>query len=82
MAFFPMSPTSLTQSSAEKKSVAKGSKIEVSLALLFKNKLVKEKVFLLWLHLFLLSGVISPLISSSILGAGSQREELRPRQRS
>ena len=26
-------------------------------------------VFLLWLHLFLVSGVISPLISSSILGA-------------
>ena len=25
-------------------------------------------VFLLWLHLFILSGVISPLISSSILG--------------
>ena len=26
-------------------------------------------LFLLWLHLFILSGVISPLISSSILGS-------------
>ena len=25
-------------------------------------------LFLLWLHLFILSGIISPLISSSILG--------------
>ena len=31
-------------------------------------------LFLLWLHLFILSGVISPLISSSILGTYQPRE--------
>ena len=31
-------------------------------------------VFLLWLHLFILSGVISPLISNSILGTYWPRE--------
>ena len=31
-------------------------------------------LFLLWLHLFILSGVISPLISSSILGTYQPEE--------
>ena len=31
-------------------------------------------VFLLWLHPFILSGVISPLISGSILGTYQPRE--------
>ena len=33
-------------------------------------------LFLLWLHLFILSGVISPLISSSLLGAYRPEEFL------
>ena len=33
-------------------------------------------LFLLWLHLFILSGVISPLISSSILGTYSPGESI------
>ena len=39
------------------------------------NQLHSWVLFLFWLHLFILSGVISPLISSTILGA-SQPEEL------
>ena len=31
-------------------------------------------LFLLWLHLFILSGVVSPLISSSLLGTYRPRE--------